>query len=167
VIPRHGAGRRIALASVAVVVSLVVTATLTLWRNEHAIEQSDKAHDTRVDDVHAEEAPKFFWREREAMNEYLLTPSRELLDELATQRRGFNSATDHIGRDQAREQSLVRRSQAGNREFLAVFRRARRWRCASAARTKRERRAHRWWAASCAEEPPPTPPASRSSSAGR
>jgi diguanylate cyclase (GGDEF)-like protein len=125
VIPRDSSSHRIATASLIVVILLAGAAVVTIWRYEHAIGQSNRALETRAENVRAERATSFFWRERETMNEYLLTPSLALLGELANSYRGFNSATSTLGNTDAKERVLVERSRAGNGVMLATFRRIR------------------------------------------
>jgi diguanylate cyclase (GGDEF)-like protein len=122
VIPRGSSSHRIATASLIVVILLAGAAVVTIWRYEHAIGQSNNALLTRAENLRAEQAATFFWRERETMNEYLLTPSGALLGELANSYRGFNSTTARLGNTDPKERALVERSRAGNGVMLATFR---------------------------------------------
>jgi diguanylate cyclase (GGDEF)-like protein len=124
-IPRDRSSRRIAAASAIVVVLLAGATGVTIWRYEQALDETDKALQVQVEDLRLEQAATFFWRERETMNEYLLTPSAQLLDELASEHHSFDSVTSGLGDDQPREGARVKGSQAANRAFLAVFRRIR------------------------------------------
>jgi diguanylate cyclase (GGDEF)-like protein len=124
VIPQDNSGRRLAIASMIVVVLLAGSTSLTIWRYQHARTESDIALKARAQDLRAEQASTFFWRERETMNEYLLTPSAALLGELASEYRGFNSAL-HLLINEPEGNAPARRSQAANRAFIAVFRHAR------------------------------------------
>jgi diguanylate cyclase (GGDEF)-like protein len=134
VIPKESSSHRIATASLIVVILLVGAAVVTIWRYEHAIGQSNNALETRAENLRADQAATFFWRERETMNEYLLTPSGDLLHELANSHRGFNSATSRLGNGDQKERSLVERSKAANGVMLRTFRRIRHVAGGSAAR---------------------------------
>jgi diguanylate cyclase (GGDEF)-like protein len=125
VTPRDSSRNRIATASVIVVVLLACAAAVTIWRYEHAIGQSNNALRTRSDNVRAQQAGTYFWREREAMNEYLLTPLPELLHEVSNSFRGFDTATSRLGLDDPTERALVEQSRRANRLFLDVFNRSR------------------------------------------
>jgi diguanylate cyclase (GGDEF)-like protein len=125
VLPRESSSHRIATASLIVVILLAGTAAVTIWRYEHAIGESNNALETRAENVRADQAATFFWRERETMNEYLLTPSRALLAELAHSERGFNSTTSRLGISDPKERALVERSKAANGAMLRTFRRIR------------------------------------------
>jgi methyl-accepting chemotaxis protein len=119
-IPR-GAARRLVIAS-AVVAALLASATaVTIWRYTSAIDSGDRALEARASSSRADQAITAYWRERESMNEYLLRPSRDLLDEVSAQRAAFGRAVDGLGSDADAERSLVAQALVANRVFLRTF----------------------------------------------
>jgi len=117
---------RIAAASIVVVVLIACAAAVTIWRYEHAIGQGNRALDTRSENIRAQLAGTYFWREREAMNEYLLTPSTALLREVSANSRGFDDATRRLLQNDPHDRALAQQSRDANLAFLRVFRQARR-----------------------------------------
>jgi methyl-accepting chemotaxis protein len=116
-----GSARRVVLAS-AVVVGLLVTATsVTIWRYDSAIGAADRALEARDSSNRAAKAVTAYWREREAMNEYLLGPSPVLLDEITAADATFATALRGLGADNDIERPLVARGVAGNQAFLRTF----------------------------------------------
>jgi hypothetical protein len=80
--PESDSRRRLAVASVVAVVLLGGAAAGTIWRYEIALGHSDVALSARARALRGQQASTLFWREREAMNEYLLHPSAPLLGEI-------------------------------------------------------------------------------------
>jgi methyl-accepting chemotaxis protein len=115
-----GAARRIVIASAVVVALLIATAGATIWRYSSAIDHGDVALVARTSESRTSQTLTIFWRERETMNEYLLNPSQELLDELAAERAEFTNAV-RSAVDAAEEQQFVTRAIAGNTAFLRTF----------------------------------------------
>jgi hypothetical protein len=76
-----GAARRVVLASAVVVALLVTAASVTIWRYDSASGAADRALEARDSSDRSGKAVTAYWREREAMNEYLLAPSPVLLDD--------------------------------------------------------------------------------------
>ena len=117
----HGPARRIARSSATIVGLLAVAVGVTIWRYEHASAQEQLALSARSDRILADQAAISFWREREAMNEYLITPSAEIAAEVTEQRRQFLAATTGLGADIELERSLVERARGENDAFVAAF----------------------------------------------
>jgi diguanylate cyclase (GGDEF)-like protein len=118
---------RIAMASMSVVVLIACAAGVTIWRYEHAISQGNKALETRSENVQAQRAGTEFWREREAMNEYLLRPLPQILREVSVIARRFERATGRLLlNNDAKDRALVDQWREANRTFLRTFDRVRR-----------------------------------------
>src|SRR5579871_6497140 len=116
-----GPARAIAIAS-AVVVELLATAFgITLWQNGDAHTQARAERVALTEKVQASQLATHFWREREAMNEYLLDHDPKLLSELRAEAAAFRRQTAGIGVDTARGPALVRASRAANVSFLDEF----------------------------------------------
>jgi len=113
--------RKIAVASTAAVLLMAVAIGATIWRYDHALAKGDAALTARSEDARAEQATAAFWKEREAMNEYLLTPEPGLLTEIRATRTAFEQATAGLGSDVAAEAALVGQTQASNTTFFTVF----------------------------------------------
>jgi methyl-accepting chemotaxis protein len=119
-IPR-GAARRVVIASV-IVVGLLASATgVTIWRYDSTIGAANRALEARDSSDRTRLAVTAYSRERESMNEYLLSPSHDLLDEIATERASFGSALSSLASDDATERPLVARAVAANGAFLRTF----------------------------------------------
>jgi methyl-accepting chemotaxis protein len=116
-----GAGRRIVVASAGVTLLLILATGVTIWRYSGALGASDRALEARDSSARASHAVTAYWREREAMNEYLDAPSQPLLGEIARQHAAFGSALDGLGTDAATERPLVAAALAGDRAFLKTF----------------------------------------------
>jgi methyl-accepting chemotaxis protein len=115
---------RILAASVLIVVLLAAAVAVSIWRYQHAVGQKDVALQIRQEQLVVSDAEMGFWREREAMNEYLLTPADELLGEVRDMRSGFDSAVGKLGRnarDVQDEAALVDRARRANDAFVASF----------------------------------------------
>jgi diguanylate cyclase (GGDEF)-like protein len=123
--PRRGLGGRLATVSTVVVLLLVCAAVGTIWRYELALSHSDVALRSQADTRDAQRATTFFWREREAMNEYLLRPSPRLLGEVALNQRGFEESTGALKADRASEGTLLQLAVDANRAFVKTFERRR------------------------------------------
>ena len=116
-----GPSRRVVLSAAAVILLLVAATGVTIWRYGHAITQADRALEARDSSNKAGQALTAYWREREAMNEYLLSPDPALLDEVAGERANFSAALRGLGSDDATERPLVAKAIAGNLAFLRTF----------------------------------------------
>jgi methyl-accepting chemotaxis protein len=125
VLTQRGPGRKMALASVAVILLLVAAFGITLSQNGVAHTRAQHQAAAQANELVVGAATTSMWREREAMNEYFLTRDPVLLGEV----RGL---ADELGRtlkglrlDAAREQQLVRDARAANAAFVSTFTHAR------------------------------------------
>jgi signal transduction histidine kinase/CheY-like chemotaxis protein len=130
-----GPQRRIALSSLIILLLLAFAIAITIWRYESALDQSRNALAARGDSFRAEQAARQFWREREAINEYLLTRNADLfthvaathrryLNEIQSARAGFLQTMEGLN-DRAEEVHLRDLARSGNESFLSTFRRNR------------------------------------------
>jgi len=113
--------RTVAVISAAVVGLLAASFAVTLWQNSNAHNRNAAERMARTEKFRASEATTHFWREREAMNEYLLVAEPELLQELTAEAAGFDRATSGLGTDAANEARLVHNARSGNTAFIATF----------------------------------------------
>ena len=123
--------RRIAIASALIIALIGAAFVVTIWRYQHSHSSSNRALQVRQERLAAQKAGTLFWREREAMNEYLLNRDPAILTEIADEQRAFSQVTDGLGSDVASENALVLRARRGNDSFIALFQKAK-----AAARTK-------------------------------
>ena len=122
---RTGAGRRVIVASSIVGLLLVAATGLTIWRYSSALGAADRALEARQSSTRADLATTAFWRQREAMNEYLVNPSPDALGETSNQQAAFAGALDGLGSDSSSERPLVARALAADRAFVKSFNAAR------------------------------------------
>jgi methyl-accepting chemotaxis protein len=115
-----GVARRVVLASAVVVALLVAAMTTTIWLYGNAIRDGDAALAARGSTVRANQAITAFWRERETINQYLMRPSPDLLEELAAERAEFERAAA-AAVDEDAERPFVASALAGNAAFLHTF----------------------------------------------
>jgi methyl-accepting chemotaxis protein len=112
---------RIAVASIAVLVLLAAGVGTTIWRYEHAVGASNDALQARSESFRAQQATTALWREREAINEFTVTPDADLIAEIDTARSDFAAATEGLGADVAAEAALVAQARAANDTFISAF----------------------------------------------
>jgi methyl-accepting chemotaxis protein len=117
--------RSIALASAAVVALVAAAFGITLWQNSHAHAQAQAERATRAETLRTSQAGASFWHEREAINEYLLTPDPHKISEVRAEARSFRELTTGLGADVGREAQLAHRSRVANEAFIATFERRR------------------------------------------
>jgi signal transduction histidine kinase len=116
-----GAGSRIALAS-ALVVSLIAAAVaVTMVSDRGAL-----AAQVQVVEIHNElevtlRAELLLWREREAMNEYLLRPKPEILDEVRLLHAGFGGMVSQLSVGDPKERRSAARARHESESFFATF----------------------------------------------
>jgi hypothetical protein len=116
-----GAATKIAFASMAILVLLASAIGVTIWRYSHAIGLSSDALKARSEEFRSEQAATAFWREREAMNEYVISKDGVLLTEVTAAQATFSHATDGLGSDVPLEARLIARSRAANDAYVALF----------------------------------------------
>ena len=116
-----GPGGRIALASVVILLLCAGAVGATIWRYELALGESAHALEARAEAFRAEQANSALWREREAMNEYVVTKEADTLAEISARRAEFARVTDGLGSDAPSEARLVSRARSANAAFVGVF----------------------------------------------
>ena len=80
-VPRSST-KRVVAASALVLVLIAGAAWLANTRATQSSASAQRALDGRADAINTEQARLSYWREREAMNEYLLTHGASILDEV-------------------------------------------------------------------------------------
>ena len=120
-----GPGGRVLLASVVIIALLGAAVAVSIWRYEHAIGQKNLVLEVSSEQQRAETMVTAFWNEREAANEFLLTDSREIFNEVAEVQTTFERAAKGLGADSAAEAALVAQARAHNDAFVATFARNR------------------------------------------
>ena len=116
-----GPASKIAVASAAILVLLATAIGVTIWRYSHAIGLSSDALKARSEEFRSEQAATAFWREREAMNEYVISKDAGLLTEATAAQASFTRVTDGLGSDVPAEASLIAQSRAANDAYVALF----------------------------------------------
>ncbi len=116
-----GPTRRILLATAIVVPLLGATSAVSAWSFQRAITAKDEALVARFEGGRALSAQSAFWRERAAMNAYLLVRDPEILDEIREQSADFSASLRGLDSDQAGEQRETSGASLGNQAFLAEF----------------------------------------------
>jgi methyl-accepting chemotaxis protein len=120
-----GPARRILLATAIVVPLLGATSAVSAWSFERAIGAKDEALNARYEGSQALSAQIAFWREREAVNEFLLVRDPDVLRELHEQSVQFSASLGGVVSDDPGERDLVSRAKSGNQAFVAEFERLR------------------------------------------
>ncbi|MGH2851716.1 MAG: methyl-accepting chemotaxis protein, partial [Solirubrobacteraceae bacterium] len=113
--------RRIAVASGLIVVVLAAAIGVTIWRYSEALTQSGNALRARSEAAQAQSAVTAFWREREAMNEFLAVPSPTPPAEVTGDHAAFTRALHGIGQATAAEREDIEQAVAANDKLLALF----------------------------------------------
>jgi diguanylate cyclase (GGDEF)-like protein len=116
---------RLAGVSILVVILLAAAAGGTIWRYEVALSHSNLALRAQRNMQQTQLAVTFFWRQREAMNEYLLRPSPRLAAEVATNQRAFELAAHDLDAATESEQALLGFALRANADFVQGFTRER------------------------------------------
>jgi signal transduction histidine kinase len=115
------ASRRIVAASVATVALIAAALGITILSHRSAVDAEGRARAASRDSRSVQLAETYFWREREAMNEYLLIPQAETLREV----NGLHEQVRRIlaGQDFAErgERELVAQMLAAESRIVATF----------------------------------------------
>jgi methyl-accepting chemotaxis protein len=117
--------RRIAYAAAAIIALLSAAVAVTIWRYEDAVSSSDHALAARSEALRAQQAQTALWREREGVNEYVVTREAAVLAEVTAASGRFTAATAGLGSDVATERALVARARAANTLFVRAIARSR------------------------------------------
>jgi hypothetical protein len=122
VIPSDTTTRRILGATAIIVCLIAVAIAASTWRYEHALSKGDGALMMQGEQLETQRAATAYWREREAMNEYLLAPRTSLLAEISVRSAAFDSALRLAG-EFPDEIALEATARVGNAAFVANFKR--------------------------------------------
>jgi methyl-accepting chemotaxis protein len=111
------------VAVTATMVTLIAAAVgVTIWRYEQALAASAVAIDAYRDAALTAQLTAVFWHEREAMNEYLLTPQSEIAEEVNRLEREFASTAATLGMTEPAGESRLRSAAAaGNGSVVGLF----------------------------------------------
>jgi signal transduction histidine kinase len=113
--------RRIALASALAVTLIAGALGLTVWSYRDAVSSRSAIIQSANERAASQAAEKDLAREREAMNEYLITPSRSFLAEITARQRSFDASMSFVGIGDAVEAPFVEGAVAANDEFLKIL----------------------------------------------
>lgn len=113
-------------ATIAVFALIAITAGVTVWRYVDAASLERAALDAREDAQVTATLAATFWHGREAVNEYVFTPSPRLLREAYTQRNRFYVVARGLSRDESpSEQRLRAQVTSAQTAYYAAFGRLR------------------------------------------
>jgi methyl-accepting chemotaxis protein len=115
--------RRVAVLSVAAAVVILAAVVIAVWRYEVAVSRWNDAQNERGDAASAASLIGIFWHQREAMNEYLLSPSPMVLAEIRAQQPSFSRVAASVTRQTPQEIASLQLASRGNAALQSVFRR--------------------------------------------
>jgi signal transduction histidine kinase len=113
--------RRIGLASSLVIACIAVALAVTVWSYRNAVHTRSVALGAVREETNAQTAETYLWRQREVMNEYLLTSSPGLLVEARAMERGFEKEISQVGIGEPEETGLVARAIRADERLVATF----------------------------------------------
>ena len=113
--------RRIGLASSLVIACIGVALAVTVWSYRNAVHARSVALGAVREETTAQTAETYLWRQREVMNEYLLTSSPGLLAEARAMERGFEREISQVGVGEPEETGLVTRAIRADKRLVATF----------------------------------------------
>jgi methyl-accepting chemotaxis protein len=116
-------GQRIGIATLVVVVLLAAAFAATIWRYQVAHDDFGSRGRAYEAEISADNAVTAFWRERESMNEYLVTAEPSVADEVAAEQKLFEAATNELALTPEALQ-LVNQARTQNSAFIEAFNRA-------------------------------------------
>jgi signal transduction histidine kinase len=114
--------RRVAIGSALTVALVAVALAITISSSRGAVGAHHAALVDAKQNKTAERGETYLWREREAINEYLLTRDPLILDEIRELQLRLHETLYLLGRDEPDESALVGIVLAANESFLAAFR---------------------------------------------
>jgi signal transduction histidine kinase len=114
--------RRIAVASGLAVTLIAAALLLTVWSYRDAVSSRSATLQSANERAASQAAEKDLAREREAMNEYLISRSRTALVEITAKQGSFDASMSFVGIGDA---PFVESALAANDEFLQIFARRR------------------------------------------
>ena len=115
---------RVRLASIGgsvLIIALAISVFVTVSRYQSALASGRSVSRARANALVAQQAVTSFWSEREAMNEYLVIPSPELLAEVRERSSELGANVGRLDRSTAAERDLIASLNAGNKAFGAAF----------------------------------------------
>jgi methyl-accepting chemotaxis protein len=107
------------------IAALVISVVITVSRHERALASEKRVSERRADALVAQQAATAFWNEREAMNEWFLLRTGDLVTEVDGQTATFNRIVDRLDTSTPSARSLVAQARDGNRAFAQTFGRLR------------------------------------------
>jgi methyl-accepting chemotaxis protein len=114
--------RGVLALSVLAVVLIAAAVSVTIWRYEQAAQLAGVEADANYDAQLTAQLVTSFWHEREAMNEYLVVPATDSLDEVRTLRGEFAATAATLGGGESLGETRLRlRAVAGSRALYTVF----------------------------------------------
>jgi len=116
----RGPSAQVATVACLVLVVLAASIAVTLWRYQVAVDKKDEANRERTNALKVQATASVFWHEAEAIRDYMLKKTPEVLDEIDQQRIAFTSAITSITVDEG-ERPLVERARAENEASIATF----------------------------------------------
>jgi len=117
----HSSTKRVVAASALVLVLIAGAAWLANARAMQSNASARVALDARADAINTEQARLSYWREREAMNEYLLRYEASILGEVATDDRAFNDALARLDENDPHVPALISSAIRANANFVRTF----------------------------------------------
>jgi signal transduction histidine kinase len=112
---------RIVLASMGAVALIAAALVVTVWSYRGAVTARQHAQDAALENAGAHKADTYLWREREAINEYLLAPGPDTIREVRRLRASFRGSVAGLELDETRERRLVLRARAANERLMRMF----------------------------------------------
>jgi hypothetical protein len=103
-----GERRRVTAVSIGIVVLIAVAVGVTIWRYQDALARSAVATDAYHDAALTSGLTRTFWHEREAMNEYLVSPGPTLRAEVDGLQREFSVTSATLAVAESGAESALR-----------------------------------------------------------
>jgi signal transduction histidine kinase len=113
--------RRIVVASGLAVALIAAALVLTVWSYRDAVSSRSGILESANERTASQAAEKDLAREREAMNEYLITPSPRVAAEITARQGSFDAHMSFVGIGDADEAPFVESAVVANDEFLKTF----------------------------------------------
>jgi methyl-accepting chemotaxis protein len=113
--------RKIAGASIAILVVLSTAIGVTIWRYSHALGQSNQALQARSEQVRVQQAATAFWQEREAMSNYLIAPTPALQGAITSAQAAFDHATTGLALGRTPAGKSLQLAVLGNNAWVGYF----------------------------------------------
>ena len=112
---------RIAAAAAGFALLMCGALVFTVRSHSRSVRTTAEARVQREDMLAAERATSAFWREREAMSEFLAFPLPRIGDEVADMRQHFEQALGKIAIDSPAERAQLAQALAANDMLIAIF----------------------------------------------